>query len=106
MRRPDRVRCFIDTESLGGLPFDTHPCFLQEEKERTDMKPKETPFARSALEHKIRAMTPEMLLNSLAVRLNGPNAAGQKIRFNGSFRDAKRDTCWPSRMPRSGTPKN
>jgi len=38
----------------------------------------------------IRAMTPEMLFEYFAVRLNGPNAAGKKIALNVNFTDLKR----------------
>ena len=38
----------------------------------------------------IRAMPPEMLFDYLAVRLNGPKAAGKKIVLNVSFTDLKK----------------
>ena len=38
----------------------------------------------------IRAMPPEMLFEYLAVRLNGPNAAGKKIALNVTFTDLKK----------------
>jgi len=38
----------------------------------------------------IRAMQPEMLFDYLAVRLNGPKAAGKKIALNMNFTDLKK----------------
>ncbi len=38
----------------------------------------------------IRAMQPEMLFDYLAVRLNGPKAAGKKIALNLTFTDLKK----------------
>lgn len=45
----------------------------------------------SASPDTIKAMPPEMLFDYLAVRLNGPKAAGKKIGLNMSFTDLKQD---------------
>lgn len=45
----------------------------------------------SASPDTIKAMPPEMLFDFLAVRLNGPKAAGKKIGLNMSFTDLKKD---------------
>jgi alkyl sulfatase BDS1-like metallo-beta-lactamase superfamily hydrolase len=45
----------------------------------------------SASPDTIKAMPPEMLFDYLAVRLNGPKAAGKKIFLNVSFTDLKKD---------------
>jgi alkyl sulfatase BDS1-like metallo-beta-lactamase superfamily hydrolase len=45
----------------------------------------------SASPDTIKAMPPEMLFDYLAVRLNGPKAAGKKLGLNMSFTDLKQD---------------
>ena len=45
----------------------------------------------SASPDTIKAMPPEMLFDYLAVRINGPKAAGKKIGLNMSFTDLKQD---------------
>ena len=45
----------------------------------------------SASPDTIKAMPPEMLFDYLAVRLNGPKAAGKKISLNVSFTDLKKN---------------
>ena len=47
----------------------------------------------SASPDTIKAMPPEMLFDYLAVRLNGPKAAGKKIFLNIDFTDLKKDYC-------------
>jgi alkyl sulfatase BDS1-like metallo-beta-lactamase superfamily hydrolase len=47
--------------------------------------------ANSASPDTIRAMPPEMLFDFLAVRLNGPKAAGKKIALNIAFTDLNKE---------------
>jgi len=81
-----------DTYEQMGYQAESGPwrsIYLQGAYELRNGVPK-TGGVNTASPDVIRAMPPEMLFDYLAVRLNGPNAAGKKIALNLNFSDLKK----------------
>lgn len=82
-----------DTYEQLGYQAESGPwrsVYLQGAHELRNGVPNATGFS-TASPDVIRAMPPEMLFDYLAVRLNGPKAAGKKIFLNVNFTDLKKE---------------